>query len=99
MGVGAGLSLLIRKEISCKGSLLGSDQLYYSVVTAHAFIIVFFVVIPVLGAGLGNWLLPLMCQRKDIAFPRINALSFWIVVPAFTLIVSSLNTEGGRGTG
>ena len=54
VGIGAGLSLLIRKEISCSGSLLGSDQLYYSLITAHAFIIVFLVVIPALGAGFGN---------------------------------------------
>ena len=98
-GVGAGLSLLIRKEIRCKGSLLGSDQFYYSIVTAHALIIVFLVVIPVLGAGLGNWLLPFICFHKDMAFPRINALSFWIVFPAFLLIIVSLNTEGGTGTG
>ena len=74
--MGAGLSLLIRKEISCKGSFLGSDQFYYSIVTAHALIMVFFVVMPVLGAGLGNWLIPLMCFRKDMALPRINALRF-----------------------
>lgn len=98
-GVGGGLSLLIRKEIRSKGSFLGSDQFYYSIVTAHAFIIVFFVVIPVLGAGLGNWLLPFFRLNKDIALPRINALRFWTVLPAITIIVSSLNTDGGRGTG
>lgn len=75
-GVGAGLSLLMRKEIRCKGSFLGSDHFYYAIVTGHAFIIVFFVVMPVLGAGLGNWLLPFLCLHKDMAFPRINALRF-----------------------
>ncbi len=98
-GIGARLSLLIRKEIRCKGSFLGSDQFYYSIITAHAFIIVFFVVMPVLGAGFGNWLLPFLCTNKDIVFPRINALRFWTIAPAITLIVTSLNTEGGRGTG
>ncbi len=57
------------------------------------------VVIPVLGAGLGNWLIPLMCFSKDMAFPRMNALRFWTVTPALAVMVSSLNTEGGRGTG
>lgn len=54
VGVGSGISILIRKEISCKGSLLGSDHLYYSLITAHALIIVLLVVMPILGAGLGN---------------------------------------------
>lgn len=52
--MGGGLSLLIRKEIRRKGSFLGSDQFYYSLVTAHALIMVFLVVMPVLGAGFGN---------------------------------------------
>ena len=54
---------------------------------------------PVLGAGFGNWLIPFMCFRKDIAFPRINALRFWVVTPALSVMVSSLSTEGGSGTG
>lgn len=44
----------MRKEIRRKGSLLGSDQFYYSLVTAHALVMVLFVVMPVLGAGFGN---------------------------------------------
>ena len=99
VGVGAGFSLLIRKEIASKGSFLGSDHFYYSLITAHALIIVFFVIIPGLGAGFGNWLLPPICLNIDIAFPRINALSFWTVVPALLMIVSSLRVEGGAGTG
>lgn len=98
-GIGAGLSLLIRKEIRCKGSFLNSEQFYYAIVTGHAFIMVFFVVMPVLGAGLSNWLLPFMCLHKDIALPRINALSLWIVFPALLFLGVSLNTEEGRGTG
>lgn len=89
----------MRKEIGRKGSYLGSDQFYYSVVTAHALIIVLFVVIPVLGAGLGNWLLPPIRLRGDMAFPRMNALSLWTVFPAIVIMVCSLNTDGGRGTG
>ena len=89
----------MRKEIRRKGALLGSDQLYYSIVTAHAFIMVLFVVMPVLGAGLGNWLLPPLRMRMDIALPRINAFRLWTVLPAMVIMVCSLNTDGGRGTG
>ena len=99
VGVGSGLSVLIRKEIRRKGSFLGSDQFYYAIITAHAFLMVFLVVIPVLGAGFGNWFIPLITFNKDITFPRINALRFWIILSALCIIVSSMNIEGGRGTG
>lgn len=91
--------MLIRKEISSSGSFLGRDQFYYSLVTAHGFVIVFFVVIPTLGAGFGNWLIPLISQNADIAFPRANALRFWILIPALLILVTSLNTGGGAATG
>lgn len=54
---------------------------------------------PVLGAGLGNWFIPIIRFNKDIAFPRINALRFWVVFVALCLMAMSLRVERGRGTG
>jgi len=67
-------------------------------VTSHAFLMIFFLVMPTLIGGFGNCLLPLMVQNCDISFPRLNAFRFWVLMPSLYFIILRLLFGEGAAT-
>src|SRR5215203_6065355 len=97
--VGAVFSVLMRMELQEPGlQIFANPQAYNVVVTGHGLIMVFFLVMPALIGGFGNWFVPLMIGAPDMAFPRMNNISFWLTVGGFGLLLCSLFVEGAPGS-
>ena len=97
--IGGFLSILMRIELQEPGlQLFSNGQMFNVVVTGHGLIMVFFVVMPALIGGFGNWFVPLMIGAPDMAFPRLNNISLWLTICAFLLLVVSLFVGGAPGS-
>lgn len=99
--VGTGMSVIIRMELSNGNSQFfhGNNQAFNVLVTGHAIAMIFLFVMPVIIGAFGNFYLPIMIGAVDMAFARLNNISFWCLPPSLVCIIASVLVEQGAGTG
>ncbi|MEO9077792.1 MAG: cytochrome c oxidase subunit I [Rhodanobacter sp.] len=96
--IGGSFAMVIRAELFKPGLQLVQPYFFNQMTTMHALVMIFGAIMPAF-VGLGNWMIPLMVGAPDMALPRMNNLSFWILPFAFILMLSTLFLPGGGPAG
>ena len=93
--VGMSIGLTMRFELIAPGTHFITAQTYNTLFTLHGVIMIFLFIIPGIPATLGNFMLPLQIGARDVAFPRLNLMSWWFYLSGAVVVLTSLFTGGG----
>lgn len=96
--IGAAMSVVIRAELMQPGLQFVKPEFFNQMTTVHALVMIFGGVMPAF-VGLANWMIPLQIGAPDMALPRMNNWSFWLLPVAFTLLLLTLFLPGGAPAG
>jgi cytochrome c oxidase subunit 1 len=93
--IGGLLAMLVRAQLAWPDAIQMNPEKYNQYFTMHASVMIFLVIIPTLAGAFGNFLIPLMIGARDMAFPTLNMLSYWVMWPAFGIFAASFLVQGG----
>jgi len=96
--IGGLLATGVRTELATPDVDFVSREMYNSLFTIHATIMIFLWIVPAATGGFGNFLIPLMIGARDMAFPKLNGVAFWMIPPAGILLLSSFFVDGGAAS-
>ena len=92
--LGGSFAMVIRAELFQPGLQIVEPEFFNQMTTMHGLVMVFGAIMPAF-VGLANWMIPMMIGAPDMALPRMNNWSFWILPPTFLMLASTLFMEGG----
>ncbi|MGC9526223.1 MAG: cytochrome c oxidase subunit I [Limnospira sp.] len=90
--IGGFMAGIVRTELATPDADIVAPEMYNSLFTVHGTIMIFLWIVPA-GAGFANYLIPLMIGAKDMAFPKLNAVAFWLIPPGGLLLLASFLIE------
>jgi cytochrome c oxidase subunit I len=93
--VGGSMATAMRTELATPSPDFVTPDMYNSLLTLHGTVMIFLWIVPA-GAGLANYLIPLLIGARDMAFPKLNAVAFWMIPPAGVLLVGSFFFEAPK---
>src|SRR6266702_3211545 len=111
LGIGGILALLVRIRLAWPHAEIPiirdffpdsggriTESAYNMFFSMHASVMIFFVIIPFLAGAFGNFTIPLMIGARDMAFPKLNMFSYWVLWPGFVLVSFSFFVDGGAAS-